>query len=104
MGKYKWRVSAGYEYVDAKSGYVEVKVVDHPVFGTRYVTKHRLVWWENTGEHWKGNDPLVHHKDDNKQNNDFDNLEKMNLAEHARMHMKGLNQYVRRWRKNNAPK
>lgn len=40
---------------------------------------------------------IVHHEDENKQNNDPTNLEIMNNADHSRMHMLG-NQHARRSR------
>jgi hypothetical protein len=48
----------------------------------RYIYEHHLVWWENTGE--VVTEPmLIHHKDENKRNNAFKNLEKKARAKHT---------------------
>lgn len=51
----------------------------------RYVYEHTLVWWQTTGQlvpdGW-----LVHHKDENKHNNSFSNLELKSTARHTSDH------------------
>lgn len=51
------------------------------------VDEHRLVWERHYGPIGKG--LVIHHKDNNKQNNDIDNLEIMLLCDHSRKHMLG---------------
>jgi hypothetical protein len=67
-------------------GYVLIYNPDHPnARSDGYILEHRLVVSEHLGrplEDWE----LVHHKDENKQNNDIDNLEIMTLAEHQKHH------------------
>lgn len=48
---------------------------------------HRVIWEDNYGEIPKGY--VVHHKDEDKLNNDIENLELMSLKEHGSMHHKG---------------
>jgi hypothetical protein len=49
--------------------------------------RSRLVWWLNTGEVIKGNGPIdIHHKDTNRTNDRFDNLEKIDHFLHGKMH------------------
>jgi len=50
----------------------------------RYVYEHRLVWWQNTGEVADGF--TVHHKNENKRDNRFSNLEKLTRGEHTALH------------------
>jgi len=47
--------------------------------------EHRLVMEEKLGRKL-AMDEIVHHKDENKENNNLDNLELTNRAEHARLH------------------
>lgn len=51
----------------------------------RYCYEHHLVWWRRTGEilapGW-----LLHHLDENKRNNAFDNLEKKTIPAHTAEH------------------
>lgn len=51
----------------------------------RYAYVHRVVWWQNTGELLDGSTD-IHHKDENKRNNAFLNLEKLSGVEHRRHH------------------
>ena len=51
----------------------------------RYVYEHTLVWWQHTGQlvpaGW-----LVHHKDEDKHNNEFSNLELKSTGKHTADH------------------
>lgn len=72
----------------ASNGYVLIKAPDNPMADVRgYVYEHRLVASQKIGrliESWEE----VHHKDENKQNNDPDNLEVLESkkAHHMLMH------------------
>jgi hypothetical protein len=54
---------------------------------------HRDVWEHHNGEIPAGWD--VHHKDENKENNDIGNLECLPKAEHTRLYSPHNNQYTR---------
>lgn len=60
--------------------------VDYPgvKYRGKYVFQHRLVYWKNTGDLAEGF--IIHHKDNNKHNNDFSNLEKLTNEAHSQMH------------------
>lgn len=49
------------------------------------IYKHHQVWYENTG-HVVQDGEVVHHKDLNKLNNDFNNLQLITDAEHKQIH------------------
>ena len=51
----------------------------------RYCYEHHLVWEQNTGTPVPDG-YIVHHKDRNKFNNSFDNLELLKNSEHAKLH------------------
>lgn len=51
----------------------------------KYCYEHHLVWYLNTGE-VLSSEHLIHHKDRNKHNNSFCNLEKQTKAEHVKEH------------------
>ena len=48
---------------------------------------HRIVWEQNNGPIPKNK--IVHHKNEDKTDNDISNLELLTRAEHARLHLKG---------------
>ena len=48
---------------------------------------HRVIWEQHYGPIPKG--WVVHHKDENRQNNDISNLEAMSRADHNTIHSKG---------------
>jgi hypothetical protein len=69
-------------------GYIEINVgLGHPMASKnrRYVGEHRLVMAAVLGR-WLTSDEIVHHKDEDKQNNDPANLELRTRAEHMRIH------------------
>ena len=51
----------------------------------RYCYEHILIWWLNTGE-MPDLGEVVHHRDENKRNNTFTNLEKKTVAKHTSDH------------------
>lgn len=53
----------------------------------KYCYEHRLVWWKNYG-FLPNNDEVIHHKDENKHNNNIENLVLMTKKEHVKMHDK----------------
>ena len=68
-----------YELVVAPSDYPGTK------YRGRYVYEHHLVWWRTTGETVpKGS--VLHHRNEEKRDNRFANLELKDVAAHARGH------------------
>lgn len=51
----------------------------------RYIYEHHLVWWKKTGQ-IVGKGFLIHHKNEDKRDNDPDNLEKLTVAKHTSLH------------------
>jgi hypothetical protein len=73
----------------ASNGYMLVRVgLDHPLADVRgYAYEHRIVASKMLGR-WVHSKEHVHHKDENKLNNDPDNLEVLAAAEHQLQHRK----------------
>jgi hypothetical protein len=68
-----------YELVVAPEEYPGIK------YRGRYIYEHHLVWWRNTGELVTGS-MLIHHRNEQKRDNRFENLEKKDKAVHASEH------------------
>jgi len=51
----------------------------------RYAYEHHVVWWQNTGE-LVPDGFLIHHINDKKRDNRFENLEMMSVSKHTAMH------------------
>ena len=68
-----------YELVIAPPDYTGVK------YRGRYVYEHHLVWWKNTGQLVPPGH-LLHHKDDDKRRNVFENLELKPRGTHSTEH------------------
>jgi hypothetical protein len=51
----------------------------------RYCHLHHLVYWQNTGV-VPNSEQVIHHKDGNKFNNSFDNLELLYNDDHVKIH------------------
>ena len=62
---------------------------DYPgrVYSRNRVLEHHLVWWLNTGYAPNQNE-IVHHKNKNKLDNHFENLELKLRSDHSREHNK----------------
>lgn len=71
-----------YELVVAPDEYPGRKYRD------RYVYEHQLVWWKRTGK-LVPDGYLIHHKNDNKRDNRFVNLELKSRAQHTHDHKFG---------------
>jgi len=63
-------------------------------YRNNYCYEHQYVWWKNTKE-LVNKEFIVHHKNRNKQDNSFSNLELKTRKEHNREHIspKVLNKY-----------
>lgn len=72
-----------------ESGYVLVSVVDHPIWGTRSISLHRLLAGEQIGRRLT-KDEEAHHRDLDKSNNDPSNIEVLKVSDHKRLHMEQL--------------
>lgn len=68
-----------YELVLAPEDYPGKKYRD------RYVYEHHLVWWQNTGEVVVP-PMLIHHENEQKRDNSFENLRKKHTSAHTREH------------------
>ena len=51
----------------------------------KYCYEHHLVWWKNTKELIKKG-YLIHHKNKNTHDNNFENLEKLKVEAHKKLH------------------
>ena len=68
-----------YELIVAPEGYPGKK------YRERYAYEHQVVWWQNTGEAVTG-DLVIHHKNDDKRDNRFENLQKIHKVLHGVLH------------------
>jgi hypothetical protein len=76
------------------NGYLEYTTGEHKGRSVHVVEMEKIIGRRIT------ENEVVHHKDENKTNNDPDNLELMTRAEHARHH--GIENYVKRTRSENG--
>lgn len=75
-------------YVKTDSGYILIFCPDHPNSDKKgYVRQHILVMTQQLGRALNGNE-VVHHKDENKANNELQNLELMTDSNHKSYHSK----------------
>ncbi len=68
-----------YELIVAPEGYPGKK------YRERYAYEHQIVWWQNTGELVTGAF-VIHHKNDEKRDNRFENLQKIHRDLHGVVH------------------
>lgn len=68
-----------YELVIAPENYPGKKYRD------RYVYEHHLIWWQNTAT-LVPDGMVIHHKNEQKRDNRFENLELMAKADHVKEH------------------
>lgn len=54
--------------------------------GPRCALRSRVIWWLYTGEVLKGYDVNLHHKNHDRTDDRFENLEKITHAEHSLLH------------------
>ena len=72
-----------------KDGYILIHKPEHPnSFGRGYICEHRLIMEEYLGRYLT-KDEVVHHINENKQDNRIENLELMTKSEHRRLHTIG---------------
>lgn len=69
-----------YKFVTAPVGYPGKTYT----YGNR-ILEHHLVWWINTGE-CIDDEYIIHHKNEVKTDNRFENLEKMKRSDHSMLH------------------
>ncbi|MGC4378264.1 HNH endonuclease [Fictibacillus sp. Mic-4] len=82
---YNWK---GGTYIHS-CGYIMEYAPEHPASkpAKGYVPQHRLVMERHIGRYLT-EDEIVHHKDENKQNNDISNLEILDRSTHIALHKK----------------
>ncbi len=73
-------INGDYELIIAPDDYPGKK------YRERYIYEHHYVWWANTGEIIEEGF-VIHHKNGNKRDNNFDNLELKHYQEHNTMHL-----------------
>jgi len=59
-------------------------------YSNLYCLEHHYIWWLNTKELVEANKEVIHHKNGNKKDNEFKNLEKISLNEHNKKHRSGI--------------
>ena len=74
----KRRSSFGCKDFTIRNGYRVIKVKD------KYVLEHRYIWEQKNGKIPEGF--ILHHRDENKHNNDINNLELTTRPEHCKYH------------------
>lgn len=93
LGLFRSRVLTGTLAANFKEGsskereYVNALVPWHPNGVDNYVYLHRLIMEAKLGRYLT-EDEIVHHIDENPENNHWDNLEVMTQSEHAKEHLK----------------
>lgn len=57
----------------------------------KYVPLHNYVYWQHTGIVPEQGKTVIHHKDGNRNNNEFENLELVTVKKHGKEHKHSLN-------------
>lgn len=71
----------------SSQGYVKIRVgKTHPLADTNGYTYEHLLVWCAAGNSRPGPGFLLHHKDEDRANNKYDNLELLSKKEHNRLH------------------
>lgn len=87
----KYKGDVIYKELD-KYGYVKLKGKPtrksplYPFSNGEGIYEHHQVWYDNTGHIINTNIEVIHHKNQNKQDNRFENLELMTQSKHAKLH------------------
>lgn len=100
LGKLDWQTIelANEQGIDIEGGYIRTTdkrvVIGNKIFLTmgmkhRYVMRSRIVWWVNTGEFLTGGEWDIHHKNHNRIDDRFCNLEKLSHSDHSIEHHPG---------------
>jgi hypothetical protein len=81
-----------------KNGEYELVVAPDDYPGKRYRGKyayeHRVVWWRNTGE-LPDESQVIHHINEDKTDNRFENLEVLSRVDHSSLHSEEYRTYVK---------
>jgi hypothetical protein len=81
------QVLDGIRFTLTKGGYLR------GTFNGKRMLMHHYVWLKHTGQKiekgWN-----IHHKDENKENNSFENLELLTVSEHTKKYSPHLNQFT----------
>lgn len=59
----------------------------------RYAYEHTIVWWQNTGFVPPAG-YIIHHKNENKHDNNFENLELISTSSHTEKHITKKNKFI----------
>lgn len=88
IGKYKKPTTYGGHNKIHQRGYIMIYKPEHPnATKEGYIFEHILVYENAVGEYVDRNKYVVHHINENKQDNRIENLQKMTKQEHMSYHM-----------------
>lgn len=92
-GKHKNHVNGSKHYkwnhakIISSEGYVKIRVgVEHPLADSNGYAYEHLIVWCSTGQPKPNNNEIIHHKNEDKQDNRIDNLVLLNRTEHNLIH------------------
>ena len=85
---YRWNTGK----ILSEDGYVKVRVgIAHPLADSNGYAYEHLIVWVSAGNSLPGSGELIHHKDENKENNRLDNLELKTKSSHNSIHISDRN-------------